>query len=389
MPTQITNYQCPACTGPLHFEGQSGTLKCEYCGSSFQVGEIEALYAEKEQKAAAAYVQDAEKQPAAGGQVEQQENVPPKAENVQAAWSTQFLQSDWGDDTVHMQVYSCPSCGAEVICDDTTAATSCLYCGNPTVVPGQFAGALKPDYVIPFKVDKEAAKNALKNHCKGKFLLPKFFSKEVHIEEMKGVYVPFWLFSGSVYADVTYKATTSTTTSSSSHTTTTTHHYNVRRAGTVAFQNIPVDASSKMPNDYMESIEPYDYSELKPFSTAYMPGFFADKYDVAVQECTPRADERAQNSALQIMRRQTTAYTSCVEKAKNIQLSRGNVAYALAPVWLLTTRWNNKVYFFAVNGQTGRFAGNLPCSKARFAAALAGITVFVAALCMAGWYIFA
>lgn len=54
MATQITNYQCPACTGPLHFVGESGRLECDYCGSSFDVAEIEALYAEKETKAAEA-----------------------------------------------------------------------------------------------------------------------------------------------------------------------------------------------------------------------------------------------------------------------------------------------------------------------------------------------
>ena len=60
-----------------------------------------------------------------------------------------------------MKAYSCPSCGAELICDASTAATFCPYCGNPTVVPGQFSGALKPDYVIPFKLSKEDAVAAL------------------------------------------------------------------------------------------------------------------------------------------------------------------------------------------------------------------------------------
>ena len=51
MPTQVTNYQCPACTGPLHFDADSGKLQCDYCGSAYDVAEIEAVYAEKEQKA--------------------------------------------------------------------------------------------------------------------------------------------------------------------------------------------------------------------------------------------------------------------------------------------------------------------------------------------------
>ena len=50
MPTQVTNYQCPSCTGPLHYSGASGKLECDYCGSSYTVAEIEALYKEKEQR---------------------------------------------------------------------------------------------------------------------------------------------------------------------------------------------------------------------------------------------------------------------------------------------------------------------------------------------------
>ena len=47
MEATINTYQCPACTGPLHFAAGSGKLECEYCGSSYEVAEVEALYAKK------------------------------------------------------------------------------------------------------------------------------------------------------------------------------------------------------------------------------------------------------------------------------------------------------------------------------------------------------
>ena len=137
MPTQVTNYQCPACTGPLHFVGASGKLECDYCGSTYDVAEIEALYAEKEAKAAETQ------------QKEEQKQAAKKQEADGDGWDTSDMSDDWGDDADAMRAYSCPSCGAELICDETTAATSCPYCGNPTVVPGKFAGALKPEYVLP------------------------------------------------------------------------------------------------------------------------------------------------------------------------------------------------------------------------------------------------
>ena len=153
MASQVTNYQCPACTGPLQFDPDTGKLGCEYCGSVYELAEIEALYAEEE-KAAAEAMKNAEE---AGPETQ---------------WDMSGVGEDWGEDAAGMKTYSCPSCTAELICDASTAATACPYCGNPTVVPGQFSGSLKPVCVIPFKLDKEAAVTALKKHYQKRFFLP-------------------------------------------------------------------------------------------------------------------------------------------------------------------------------------------------------------------------
>ena len=234
MANQVTNYKCPACTGPLRFDSATGKLQCDFCGSSYEVAEIEKLYAEKDAQAAGAFRQ-AEEQAAAD------------------EW-TSASGSDWGADAEKLRVYSCPSCGAELICDETTSATSCPYCGNNTIVPGQFSGALKPDYVLPFKLDKAAAVAALKKHYGGKKLLPKAFSNENHIEEVKGVYVPFWLYDGSAEVDVRCHGTKVSGYSTARENVTVTNHYDVRRAGTVRFERVPVDASSKMPDDHMDAL---------------------------------------------------------------------------------------------------------------------------------------
>lgn len=345
MANQVTNYKCPACTGPLRFDSATGKLQCDFCGSSYEVAEIEKLYAEKDAQAAGAFRQ-AEEQAAADGE-----------------W-TSASGSDWGADAEKLRVYSCPSCGAELICAETTSATSCPYCGNNTIVPGQFSGALKPDYVLPFKLDKAAAVAALKKHYGGKKLLPKAFSNENHIEEVKGVYVPFWLYDGSAEVDVRCHGTKVSGYSTARENVTVTNHYDVRRAGTVRFERVPVDASSKMPDDHMDAIEPFDYKELKPFSTAYLPGFLADKYDVSVQDCAERADSRCETSAVELMEQDARGdYTSCTVESRNVTLHRGKVHYALMPVWLLSTKWNGKSFLFAMNGQTGKLVGDLPLDK--------------------------
>jgi len=372
MAMQITNYQCPACTGPVHFSPETGKVVCDYCGSTYDMKEIEALYAQKDAKAAQA-MEDARKEAEAADEPGEAEEDNREGTEFSGDWDTSSLSDEWGADADNMKVYNCPSCGAELICDSSTGATSCPYCGNPTIVPGQFTGSLKPNYVIPFKLDKDAAIRALKEHYKGKFFLPGTFTSANHLQEIKGVYVPFWLFDGAAEASATYDATITTVRKMKDEEIVDTAHYRVTRGGNMAFEKIPVDASTKMSDEYMDSIEPYNYEELKEFSTAYLPGFLADKYDVAVEDSWARADERCAQTIKAALRSTVTGYQSCIATREWVDMERGKVHYALLPVWLLTTKWNGKNYLFAVNGQTGKTVGDLPVSKGKYWATFAGM----------------
>lgn len=366
MANQITNYKCPACTGPLHFLGSTGKLECDYCGSSFSVEEIEASYAEADAKAEIAKEKSDEKEEEA------------KAERMADEWAVSDEQ--WTDEG--MKAYNCPSCGADLIYEETTAATSCPYCGNPTMVPGQFAGMLKPDYVVPFKLDKEHAIQALKGHYKGKPLLPKTFTDENHINEIKGVYVPFWLYDGKASGSCVYKAEKDTETRLPTERVIVTKHYHVERAGSLEFEKIPADASSKMPDDLMDSIEPFNYNELKPFSKAYLTGFIADKYDVTAEENAERAVGRAKESTKAALRSDAKGYNSVSAVSENIHVEEGKVSYAMMPVWLLNTKWNGGDYSFAMNGQTGKLVGDLPVDKQKAIGYFAAIFAIVTLLAM-------
>ena len=380
MPTQVTNYQCPACTGPLHYSAKSGKLACDYCGSSFDVAEIEALYARKEAEAAAAkQAADAKAEAAQAAKAEAAE-----AAAASGGWDTSDLSRDWGAEADGLRVYSCPSCGAELICDQSTAATACPYCGNPAIVPGQFSGALRPDYILPFRLSKDDAVQALRAHYKGKPFLPRSFTSANHIEQIQGVYVPFWLFDGGAEGAASYRASNTNVYETGDYEITETRHYHVVRAGSLAFEKIPVDASSKMPDDHMDSIEPFDYAQLRPFSTAYPPGYLADKYDVTIDDSRDRADTRCRETLAQALRDTVTGYGACVTEREDIALRRGKVHYALLPVWMLSTKWHGQDFLFAMNGQTGKLVGDLPTDRGRFwgmfAAIAAPLTVALTAI---------
>ncbi len=353
----VQEYKCPNCGGALAFDSGIQKMKCPYCDSEFEMEALQKLDAGLD-----SHENDMGWQAPAG-----------------AEWSE--------GEADNMRVYICQSCAGEIVADENTGATACPYCGNPVVIKGSFAGDLRPDLIIPFKLDKESAKRALKKHLTKKVLLPKAFKTENHIDELKGVYVPFWLFDADAAGKANFRATKVRHWSDSDYNYTETSYFAVHRAGTMGFNAIPVDGSSKMPDDLMESIEPYDLSQAVDFQTAYMAGYLADKYDVGMDESAPRANERIRASMEEALRDTVHGFTTVTPESCQVSLSNGVSHYALYPVWLLTTTWRNKQYLFAMNGQTGKFVGDLPMNKRAFALWLGGLTAGIGALAYLAAYL--
>ena len=346
--SDINEYKCPSCGGAIEFDSHSQKMKCPYCDTEF---DLETLKKYDEQLSKEA---------------EQKDDI--------SDWQTDPGKQWQEGETDGMNVYTCKSCGGEIVSDENTGATSCPYCGNPVILTERFRGALRPDIVIPFKLDKKAAKEAYYKHIKGRPLLPKVFRRENHIDEIKGSYVPFWLFDADVAADARYKATKVRTWSDSDYDYTETSYYSVDRSGNMSFVSVPVDGSSRMPDDLMESIEPYRVAEAVEFQTAYLAGYLADKYDVDAQQSTDRARERMKESAQDVLRDTVKGYASVIPENTNVRISGGDAKYALYPVWILNTTWRGKKYIFAMNGQTGRMTGDLPVDNGAYTRWLLGLT---------------
>ena len=401
MATAINTYQCPACTGPLHFAAGSGKLECEYCGSSYEVAEVEAFYGKKNAPTEPKLICPACKTelnsegisgeatcPGCGAEFQMEDLRAYAAQMAEKRednmnWDTK-AGSPWQEGEADgLRIYGCKQCGGEIVADETTGATHCPYCGNPVVLTGHFTGLLKPDLVIPFSVDKKAAIAALQNHYKGKRLLPKVFKDQNHIEEVKGLYVPVWLFDADADANVEYEATRVRRWSDSEYNYTETRHYAVIRGGGIGFENVPVDGSTKMDDTLMESIEPFDISDAVPFKTAYLPGYMADKYDVDAPSSIGRANERIKRSTEDAFWSTVRGYDTVMPVNSNINLQNGKARYALYPVWILNTDWNGQKFTFAINGQTGKIAGDLPMDKAAFWKYMLGVTAAVTAVAFA------
>ena len=354
----LQQFKCPCCDGAIEFDTEAQQMKCPYCDSEFEMDTLKQYNAELD-----AQPQD------------------------DLTWDT-TAGSQWQEgEQAGLRIYSCRTCGGEIVADETTGATHCPFCGNPVIMTAQFAGDLKPDLVIPFKYDKKAAIEALKKHYSGKVLLPKVFKDENHIREVKGLYVPVWLFDTDADAHLRYRATRTRTWSDSNYNYVETQYYSVVRAGGIGFENVPVDGSTKMDDALMESIEPYDIRDAVDFQTAYLSGYLADKYDVDAESSIQRANERIKRSTEDAFASTVIGYSTITPTSTNIALQNGRARYALYPVWILNTVWNGQKFTFAMNGQTGKLVGDLPMDQAAYKRWRWGITAAVSAAAFALSYL--
>jgi DNA-directed RNA polymerase subunit RPC12/RpoP len=324
----LHEYECPACGGAMEFNPGTQKLKCPFCDSEFDVKDYVANHN-------------------SGSTGESADN---------------YETNGGSDDSTPMYIYSCGSCGGEILATESLGSMKCPFCSNNVVASEKFTGAFKPDYIIPFKKTKEDAMQAYSGYVRSKKLLPKVFFEQNHIDEIKGVYVPFWLYNATENYHGTFEGTKVRTWSDSRYHYTETSFFDIERAGAQDFENVPVDGSKEMPDDLMESIEPFDRSEMIPFNMGYLAGFLANKYNVTADEDKKRAQERMTVSARNNFRSTITGYNSLRNTSENINPSNESTKYALYPVYVLNTSWEGNNYLFAMNGQTGKFVGNLPFS---------------------------
>ena len=347
----VLEYKCPCCGAGLVFGEDVQKMTCQYCDNSFDVEAVKAY------------------------------NETLNGEDASQFQWEETERGQWNEsEQSAIRQFTCPSCGGELITDENTAATFCPYCENPTILQSRLSGGIKPDAVIPFKTSKEDAKKAFLNMCKGKPLLPKMFTQQQRIEKISGIYVPFWLYDCSGDFHGTYNATRVHSWSDSKYNYTKTEHFLLTRASKAVFECIPMDASSKLDDAIMESIEPFDYNDMVDFETAYLSGYLADKYDVESDAGQERVRQRVDESLHQMLQSTFVGYTTVSPSSKQLNVTHGRAKYVLLPVWMLHTKYKDKTYVFAMNGQTGKMTGTLPICSARRAAWFAGVCAAVTAV---------
>ena len=316
-------YSCKNCGAELFFDPKTGKLHCDYCGSDFDP-ELYDFTPEDEAKEDQTIPQFSEE----GGP------------DASYSGDTATDESVSLDDLV---VYKCPNCGAEVITSKKTVATTCVYCNRAITLTGNVSGEFRPDYVLPFKKERKDVEAAYRALCKHSFLTPRLFSHDSTVEKIKGMYVPYWMYTFDGVSSMQVRA--------------------------------------ENDNDMMDSIEPFDFSQLTKFNPAYLTGFYTQRWDETSEENEPRAKERAHKALSEAVLSHTGSYNTRTIESEHNEWSEVKVEQVMIPVWMMYTEYKGKKYVFGMNGQTGKMMGRIPRDPVRIIE-VGGIVFFISQVIM-------
>jgi DNA-directed RNA polymerase subunit RPC12/RpoP len=370
-------YKCPACGGAVRLDIASQKLRCFFCAVEYEAW---ALEERSEDFATPAEADDAElfdvAAPASDEELFDAELFDVAAPDdggdffdvaVPASESggLAFLRNAWENpEAAGISAGDCPSCGAVFWGGKMAlAAATCPCCGNARIVQKRLPGLLKPGRVIPFKYDKSDAAAALAEFCKDKRLLPDSFRPGGYTDGFRGVYAPFWLVDALAEGDVWYDAVKYVGSGKYRRV----EHDDVRRVGSASFEKIPVDASEKMDNDYMDAIEPFYFSEMEEFN----PSRFAGSGRVAVacdaddKACASRAKMRIEETIAEELEEFVIGYDKVTVDVSIARIISGKATLCLFPVWTLNAAHDDEKYPFMMNGQTGKSVGELPVDEGK------------------------
>ena len=323
---EALDHKCPSCGAKITFHPKEQKWVCDYCGSKFTLEEMQ-----KYQNASSENVN--------------QKEAPKKEVKVEEA-----------------DLYRCKSCGAEIVADSNTTATFCVYCGNTAILKERIQNSRVPDLIIPFQKVKEDATKAFLEVVKHKPLVPKMFKRKENINKITGVYIPFWAYDFDVSGTANFNAKDIHSWSDYSYRYTKTDTFMTEVEGHMHYDKVLADGSSRFPDALMDSLEPFQYKDLTPYNHAFLSGFLAEKFDVDEDTAVNRAKERTMNTSVSLLQERVRHQTSMLASNK-LTVNKADSNYIMLPVFMVNIKYHDKMYTFAMNGQTGKIVGDLPLGR--------------------------
>lgn len=320
---------CKNCGGPLIFEPSNGKMSCRTCGSVFDVSEVDITDREL-------------------------------LEEIEALTAKEVF----GTDDIRYydcNVYTCNSCGGDVIINNTEASTYCMYCGNPTVVFSRVAKQRRPEFILPFKITREQAIQNIRSRLSEGFFVPKEI-KEFDPELVRGIYIPYWIVNAHHYNAAFIKGDERVSGGKKNQY----RRYYYGRAGEFDIHNMTLDASEALNDNSSMKLEPFDLTELEEFDENFLTGFYSDIADVTGHKIANAANYRADQMFREEAMRDTGAEHTEVISSEPLTKVDPDMVYAMMPCWFVTITYKDEPLTILVNGESGKVVCALPFNKALF-----------------------
>jgi len=336
---EIVAFNCPNCGAELKFNADKQRLCCEFCESEFTHDEISKTNAKE-------------------------------SANEQIHNAKEFCEQ--------LNEYYCPNCGAEIACDDSTAADICVYCHSPVVLKGKLSGQMMPDRIIPFRFSKEEAENKFFEFARRKWFVPKEFKSKQQASLISGVYYPFWVTDADTDGEYFAKATKIRKWRVGNVEYTETSRFNIVRRGFIHFEDIVTSAIKEEDKAMLEGILPYPSESLQPFSMPYLSGFKAKKRNIERDMLSSEIKARMNDYAAALLKRTVNGYATVNETSRGVRIRQSHWEYSLMPIWILNYVTKKRTYKYAMNGYTGKVYGELPVSLGKLFAVCGAVFAAVA-----------
>ena len=339
-----TDKKCPNCGATVFFDPATGGMHCDYCGYTCELPKADAEHEICEM-------------------------------DFEAALHTESF--NWGEQKKEVQ---CKQCGAVTVYDALETAAVCPFCGSTSVMPAANENTIAPGAVCPFAITKDQAGERFTRWIKGKLFTPRKAKKNARPEAFQGVYLPYWTYDAQTTSNFTGRAGYDRTVKDrDGNKKTVTEWRHVSGVYQEFFDDVTVMASKRQKDSGVRACEPFDFSKLVPYSPQVVAGFIAERYSVGLKEGWESAQKTIQSNLRSDIQSYIRRHWNA-DRADSVHFSTlySNITYKylLVPTWLSSFKYKDKVYQFAVNGQTGKVGGKAPVSAWRvIIAILLGIGV--------------
>lgn len=283
----------------------------------------------------------------------------------------------------------CTSCGAETSISSNIISSECPFCGTPLVKDqSQIKNLIKPSALIPFKVTKNDAVAKFDQWMKKGFWAPKKAKQYAKPQKIQGIYTPYWTYDSNTVTDYTgqrgddYQETESFTNSegkADTRTVTKTAWTSVSGRVYVSFDDVLVVATTSLPEKYVYALEPWNMAELVPFDKKFLASLKSESYSTDVKNSYEKAKSIMEVTIDQKIRTNIGGDHQQIS-SKNSSYNDVTFKHVLLPIWLSSYRFNDKIYRFVVNGQSGKVKGERPVSVMKIILVIILVLIVIAAL---------